>query len=1246
VIRCNQGLRGILFVFLFAFAVNALSQVATTSLRGTIKDPSAAVVPGAKITLTNHATGQEIVATSSGSGEYQFSQIPPANYTIAVTAMGFGNQAKSAELLVNQPATVNFTMTVLAISEVVNVSAEAQTINTTDASLGDSFNNATIQALPSEGRSVPELLALQPGVLFLGHDNNQTIDSRSGSVNGGRSDQGNVSIDGLDDNDQVNGYAFTGVLRETLDSVEEFRVATSNSNADSGRSSGAQISLVTKAGTNKFHGGVYEYNRPSFTVGNDWFNKEAQISEGEPNIPGKLIRNTFGAAVGGPIVKDKLFFFANYEGQRTAENTQVSRTVPTATFQQGQVIYQNTTDTINPAGFTTLMPSDIAAIDSCSATCPWGPGVDPNALNVFAKQYPAANGDALGDGGFNSGSFTFSSPSPASLNTSIVKLDYHLNDRNSFFVRGNLQKDVTAQPEQFPGLPPNQITDDNTKGVSGGWTWTITPNMVNDLRYGFVRQGFSNRGTLVGDNVAFRFLDQPVGQDRTNIVHIPVHNVVDNISWSKGKHTISGGVNWRLIFNNSDTDNNSWNSASTNEYWLANGGAIAYQGGNLDPGAFGYPAVCCGGTGATTDFSNSYNIAIALITGLVPETNGQFNYTISKDGTTGTQNADGAFVNHEYKANEFEWYLQDSWRATSKLTVTAGIRHSLLQTPYETHGQQVAPNVNTDDWFEQRGTDAARGVVSEPLLNFAPSGQARGAAPYWPMQKDNFAPRVGLAYAVNSKTAIRAGFGMYYDHFGQGVVSSFDQFGSYGLSNAISNPAGVNSTVSSPRFTGINSVPSLQSNLSLPSTLTYPYAPPPAFAITWGVDSKIHTPYSYALDLSVQQDIGKGFVFETAYVGRLGRHLLQQRDLAEPVNLVDPKSGRNYYAAGTALSKADDQGATTVATDPYWEDLFPNLATGGMSATQNIFDNFWIRGNETTSLELLDTPESISGISSPCDPANGGPGCYRFWQPQFSSLYSWASIGTSSYNAVQFILRHAFTHGLQVDASYTFSKSLDLGSDAERFSEIAATGFSAIINSFNPKLNKGVSDFNVADNITANWVYQLPVGRGQAFGPGMNRLANSLLGGWQWSGLYRWTTGLPFSVIAEGWATNWQEESGMIQTGPIVTHKHVQSNGAPQVFANPATLPFRLAYPGEAGQRNNFTGDGYFDIDSGLRKSWNITEAQQVKFAWEVFNVTNSVRFDTNPAFLSDQFGSGSLGDYSATLSEPRKMQFSLRYDF
>src|SRR5579862_1414312 len=408
----KKSLSGWILLCILSTVTLSFGQLATTSLRGTIKDPTGALVPGAKITITDKATGKTTSTVADSSGAYSFAQIAPSTYTIVVSAGGFGNQTKSAELLVNQPATIDFTMTVQASQEVINVSAEAQTLNTTDASLGNSMNNSLIQALPSETRNVPDLLALQPGVLYLP----TTQDSRSGAVNGGRSDQGNITLDGIDDNDQVNGTAFTGVLRETQDSVQEFRVTTSNSNSDEGRSSGAQVSLVTKSGTNKFHGAAYYYYRPTNTVANDWFNKQAEYNSGLPNVPGKLIRNIFGGDLGGPIIKDKLFFFGNYEGQRLAENAQVNQTDPTATYQAGQLLYPNT-----DGGTTVLTPDQVAALDVGCKVCntsayPYGPGPNPNALAYFAL-LPTPNGSTLGDGGFNTGSFSFSSPKPIRLNT-------------------------------------------------------------------------------------------------------------------------------------------------------------------------------------------------------------------------------------------------------------------------------------------------------------------------------------------------------------------------------------------------------------------------------------------------------------------------------------------------------------------------------------------------------------------------------------------------------------------------------------------------------------------------------------------------------------------------------------------------------------------------------------------------------------------------------------------------------------
>src|SRR5580658_1596566 len=318
------------------------AQTAVTSVHGTVLDQSGAALPNARVLISDSATGFKSERLTGPRGEYAFEQIKPDTYTILVSAQGFSSQKQVAELLVNQARTADFKLAVAAASgETIEVLSAASTLNNSDATMGTPFDTHQIQALPFEGNNVLDLLSLQAGVLFLGDKTTQQqdSDSRSGSVDGARSDQSNVTLDGVDDNDQNAGYAFSGVLRSTRDSVEEFRVVTTNSNADSGRSSGAQVSLVTRSGTNAYHGSLYGYYRPTNTVANNWFNKQAEVSSGEPNIPPKLLRNTFGGSFGAPLKKDKLFYFAAYEGQRTAEDQQITQEVPMAGFRAGNLTY-------------------------------------------------------------------------------------------------------------------------------------------------------------------------------------------------------------------------------------------------------------------------------------------------------------------------------------------------------------------------------------------------------------------------------------------------------------------------------------------------------------------------------------------------------------------------------------------------------------------------------------------------------------------------------------------------------------------------------------------------------------------------------------------------------------------------------------------------------------------------------------------------------------------------------------------
>ncbi len=303
-----------------------------------------------------------------------------------------------------------------------------------------------------------------------------------------------------------------------------------------------------------------------------------------------------------------------------------------------------------------------------------------------------------------------------------------------------------------------------------------------------------------------------------------------------------------------------------------------------------------------------------------------------------------------------------------------------------------------------------------------------------------------------------------------------------------------------------------------------------------------------------------------------------------------------------------------------------------------------------------------------CSPGCGGQ-LFRYYNGAFSSLYADSTIGTSSYHGGQISVRHAMTHGLQADFNYTFARAIDIGSDTERtctscgsIGTTAQSSTGVLINSFAPRLNRGVADFDTKHIITADAVYKLPFGRGGTLLKTPSKFVDAIIGGWQLNGLGRWTSGLPFGLqISGGWMTAWPKQSMTIQTGPIAVGKS-RVSGVPNAFPNPlgmvsgisglvggksGTTNLRYPLPGEVGERNFYRGDGYFGADSGLMKTWHLTEKDSLKFDWEVFNATNSVRFDTNPVTsLKNSVGSGTLGAYTRTLTTPRVQQLSLRYSF
>jgi Carboxypeptidase regulatory-like domain len=1328
-----------------ALGTLAFAQSATTSVRGTISDAKGAVVPGASVTLSNKSTGFSRTGQTDDQGTYQFLEVPPSTYVMTVTAAGFATtKRENVVLQVSSPATLNMALQVQGGSVVIEVTGEAPQVNTQDATLGNNFNARQLTDLPTEGRDPVSILSLQPGVVYLGRSVDQDNDSRGGAVNGARSDQTNVTLDGLDDNDQLEGYAFQGAMRATLDSLQEFRVTTSNYDASAGRSSGAQVNLVTKSGTNSLHGSLYEYHRPTFDVANDYFNKASQLSLGLPNRPQHILRNTFGGTFGGPLKKDRLFYFMAYEGQRTADQVQTNRVIPTPSLVSGELEYLcNVSDPNCVQGKTgssggvqywsvasnpefapdlvaTLTPAGIASLDQgCSAngTCPvtpgnlWG-GPGPNGLlanigganpSALFTAYPLPNCPSCGNSGgsgdlLNSSGYTFPGNNPMSLNTYIIKLDYKIsaNGNHALFVRGNLQNDNTKNPPQFPGLPPNSVLTNNSKGIAAGYTWIIRNNLINNLRYAFIRQGLGNTGLNDQDYATLRGLDDTIGLTPTILTNVPVNNFIDDVSWTKGHHNIEFGTNWRLIHNNRQSNAQNVSSAYANLYWMSPS-FIANEGVSLDPSIATAPAFPL----VDSPFDGSYDFAAVQVTGLLSQV-----YTVANQDKNANPIPNGDLVTRHFQNFEGEMYLQDKWSATPDLTFTYGLRYSLLQPPFESSGNQVSPTIDMHQWFTTRWQQMYQGNTDQPDLTFNLSGQANGGKPYWAWNYRNLAPRFAVAYSPHAssgfwhsifgdagKSSVRAGYGLYFDHFGEGVVNTFDRQGSWGLTTTISNPAGVTDVDTAPRFTQQLGPGALPASQIAPTPHGFPFTPsndPNTYglAIAWGIDNHLKTPYSHVIDFSLTRELAHNFVVEATYTGRFAHHLLQEIDLSQPLDLVDPASKTDYFTAAQMFSKAAYAGTPTASMQkiPYWENLFPQAAGPGLlsgpngtpcsggptpanpTATQNIYDMYNCDvGNETLALEVLDAfcfPACAGTGSNNLGGFVGSAGTpFAFYQDQFSSLYGWQTRGNSTYNGLQLTLRHAMASGLQFDFNYTYSKSIDVGSNAERVNGFESGGLafnSQVINAFSPNLWRAVSDFDTTHQINSNWIWDLPFGHGRHWGAGTSSIVNGIFGGWGLNGLVRWTSGFPFSVEAgNGWSTNFELEGSSILTGPKPKTGVFMSNGSPSVFQNPQSITcactagsagnttFRATYPGEAGQRNNFRGPGYFGLDPGLSKTWNVSEDKTIRFAWEVFNATNSVRFDAAGSLIGESlFSITGFGLYNTELTLPRVMQYSLRFAF
>lgn len=1210
---------------------------AFTSLSGIVTDPTGAVIPNATIVVTNIETGQTRESTADAQGRYAFPQLAPSTYKLVAKATGFNDVTiASLELLVNSPATVNISFEKLGTqTQTVQVEAAATQVNTQDASLGNAIGTQAIMELPFFARNVAGLLQFQPGVTSFGTSD----DDRNGSVNGGKSDQSNVTLDGVDVNDQAGRAAFTSVLRVTLDSVQEFRTTTGNGGADTGRGSGADVALVTKNGTNEFHGSLYEYHRNTITAANSFFNNRSRV----PRAP--LLINVFGGSVGGPIKKNKAFFFLNYEGRRDRSSQNVSRTVPSDLLRQGIVQFNNTSGKLDQVG-----PDRIK-----NEVDPLHLGVNQNALKIF-NAYPHSNDNSLGDG-LNFVGYRFSAPVASDQNTYIARLDYTIDNsgKNQLFWRGNLQNDSANGTPQFPGQAPNSVNLNNSKGFAAGWTSLLRPNLVSTFRYGLTRYGAENSGVLASSYTSFRNLDSIYGTSTGFTQIIPTHSITQDFAWTKGAHDVRFGGTVRLIKNGTRDTSHSYNTAVTNASWLRGTGT------DLIPST----------VPVSSKDSLTYADAMVALLGIISQGRGNYNYLAN-----GTTLAVGTPVTRHFNGEEYEMYGQDTWKIRRNLTITAGLRYSLNPPVYEANGQQISSDIPLEKFLNDRGGLAQQGKSQAGIgtLNYI-LADGPGGRPYYPYHK-NWSPRVGLAYSPNSdsgigkflfggpgKTSIRAGWGQYYDLIGQPLVATANAT-AFGLSTTLVNPAGQLTSATAPRFTDFYSVPA---QVVRPAPKGGFPAPQPSsgagsFAITNTIDDSLKAPYTMNMNFSIGREFAKGLFIQGSYVGRLSRHSLINRDMAMPTDLKDPKSGQTYFEAASQLQRLLFSGVKVkdLPKIPFFENMWAGAAAGGYTATQ-----IWAK--DTLENESIpDFTSTLADMDQYCDPGgtsflkNGTvdtPGCGIYgpnmmFNPQFSALSAWSSIGGGSYHAMQWTVRKRFSD-LLFDFNYTWSKSIDLASRAENAGSF--TGF--IVNSWNPGQRKAVSDYDTTHAANGYGVWQLPFGRGKKYGTNMNRVLDAFVGGWQISGTFRITSGLPVSPgNGRRWPTNWNITGNATPNGnpqpPVTNDKNapaVSGSGGPNLWSDPkadiGAFGFTLA--GQYGTRNTIRGDGFFDIDTGLYKRFTMpfSEKHTLQIRWETFNLTNSVRLDPGSANLSLTAASN-WGKLTRQLGSPRQMQFALRYQF
>lgn len=1241
---------------------------ASATVVGTITDQSNANVAGATVKLTNVGTGISQTVSANASGQYTFPTVTPGAYRIEVTKEGFQKATVSGLAFdVNKSYTVNVPMRLGAVAQTVTVEAGTTVqLETTTAQVGNVIGSDELDHLPTLQHGATELISLQPAVSpGMGNNTFPTPDVRAA---GAMDDQNTYTVDGIDISDNLVG-AGTWVPVQ-LDSVQELDFGVTNPNATFGRSSGGQVNLLGRHGSNNFHGSVYWYHQNSALNANTWDNEQTDPVTAKP----KLIDNRGGVRVGGPIFKNKTFFFANYELRRFPQSSTFTRTVPTDSLRAGILKFQD--DSGNLVSYP-LATSNLCGPAGGQACDPRGLGISP-AVQSFWKLEPEGNDSAIGDG-VNYTGFRGVVSTPENDDFGVFRLDHNFSDKWRFagsytyyrqiaFSAGTQIDMVNGKAQAINPAPIRAVM------TTGQLTTLISPTLTNTFRFGWVRdwQNFQVQspaasaatlaiaGTSTGItadpyiaiNPAEGLIDAPIDNNATNArfqdYFMKSVQFTDSIDWTVGKHTFQFGTDdRRLPLKNDRADKVVGGITSLVAVMDTPDGRGAF----LTIPAADAPPTCGGGVTAnclqTSDVAR-WNQLYAGTLGLLDSNS----ILMVRDGSLKPLPF-GTPLSNTTINDSFYFWGQDSWRLTNSLTINYGLAYGWQTPPTDILGRQTILTDNTNnkfitapDYLGNKLNAALSGAIYNPTQAYVPVNSAHH--PVFSTDWGNIAPRVSAAWNPsfdsgllervfgNKQTVVRGGYSRVFDRestietvvipmlgvgFGQTInvpLPACNASGSAGggcnAAAASSNPGaglfrvGVDGNIPLPTITPISSP-------IIPST---PYGE----ILSFQDDPHMIVGRSNNFDLDIQRTLPANMLLEVGWIGHWANHLPTSVDLNNaPYMFKDPASGQTFAQAFDAVA-AQLRAGQPVTAQPFFENQLPNYgpsACSGGTATACLASqnngSLFLNGETATTFQTMDlyrtTPVSA-----------GGPGLpsYDNLEALLSELRTYE--GSSTYNGLIITLQKKTSNGLTFQANYTLSKALDQG----LINQDNAGYFN---NSFYPNASYGPSLYDRKHSFTGLYVYQLPVGEGHRFRTG-NKFADRLIGGWDWSGVFSAYTGLPL-VVGEG-SEVWGVSSligGTVAAIPTVDPStlnasvnhvtgtgNIGTSGKLNIFADPAKAfaSFRdinLSTDKRDGAGNPLRALGMWNYDMSVHKTTKFGERLNMEFSAQFLNLFNHVNFIT-----------------------------------